>query len=99
MLLLRVIASRTVQYLTAELAFGAPGDGPWDLMREFDDALPQRRFDNFQFVNFVEVMQTTQGLPQQRRDATFALRALMEVPDQYKVHHAGSSLPAVYCAL
>ncbi|KAG6670522.1 hypothetical protein I3843_Q058400 [Carya illinoinensis] len=33
------------------------GDGPWDMMREFDDN-PARSFDNFQFVNFTEIIST-----------------------------------------
>ena len=32
------------------------GDGPWGTMREFDNKLPERRFDNFQFVNFTELV-------------------------------------------
>jgi len=32
------------------------GDGPWDKMEKFDDLLPDRRFDNFQFVNLTQVL-------------------------------------------
>ncbi|KAI8018054.1 E3 ubiquitin-protein ligase RGLG2 [Camellia lanceoleosa] len=58
------------------------GDGPWDMMREFDDNIPARVFDNFQFVNFTEIM--SKNVDRSRKEAAFALAALMEIPSQYK---------------
>ncbi|KAI5443329.1 E3 ubiquitin-protein ligase RGLG2 [Lathyrus oleraceus] len=58
------------------------GDGPWDMMKEFDDNMPARVFDNFQFVNFTEIM--SKNIPPSRKEAAFALAALMEIPSQYK---------------
>ncbi|KAJ4898652.1 E3 ubiquitin-protein ligase RGLG1 [Raphanus sativus] len=58
------------------------GDGPWDMMQEFDDNIPSRAFDNFQFVNFTEIM--SKNKEQSRKETEFALSALMEIPPQYK---------------
>jgi len=56
------------------------GDGPWGLMEEFDDLLPQRKFDNFQFVDFDSVFRK---YAKETRECAFAVHALMEIPEQY----------------
>lgn len=48
-------------------------------MDEFDDCLPNRKFDNFQFVDYHAVTSKVK-----HPDANFALHALMEIPLQYK---------------
>ena len=58
------------------------GDGPWDTMRQFDDNISARAFDNFQFVNFTEIM--GKNIDAGRKEAEFAVSALMEIPSQYK---------------
>ncbi|KAL3571180.1 hypothetical protein D5086_028429 [Populus alba] len=58
------------------------GDGPWDMMKEFDDNIPARAFDNFQFVNFTKIM--SKNMDRSRKEAEFSLSALMEIPSQYK---------------
>ncbi|OEL37666.1 E3 ubiquitin-protein ligase RGLG2 [Dichanthelium oligosanthes] len=58
------------------------GDGPWDMMRQFDDNIPSRAFDNFQFVNFTQIM--SRPIPTSKKEADFALSALMEIPEQFK---------------
>jgi hypothetical protein len=59
-------------------------DGPWKQMEQFDDSLPRRRFDNFQFVclNTTIAECRKKGV---QEEIGFALQALMEVPEQFKI--------------
>jgi len=56
------------------------GDGPWNTMEEFDDRLPQRKFDNFRFVPFHDTM-----IKAENREVSFSIAALQEIPTQYKL--------------
>lgn len=61
------------------------GDGPWNAMQYFDDSLPAREWDNFQFVEFNKIMNNPALISEERKEASFALNALMELPEQYKI--------------
>ncbi|KAK9950145.1 hypothetical protein M0R45_005647 [Rubus argutus] len=58
------------------------GDGPWNSMQTFDDNIPHRAFDNFQFVNFTKIMSENTDIS--KKETAFALAALMEIPFQYR---------------
>nr|DAD24710.1 TPA_asm: hypothetical protein HUJ06_026174 [Nelumbo nucifera] len=64
------------------------GDGPWDEMQHFDDNIPHRAFDNFQFVNFTKIMSENKEMS--KKEAAFALAALMEIPFQYRATQSSS---------
>lgn len=69
------------KYPLSIIAIGV-GDCDFSEMKKYDDELPKRKFDNFQFVNYNEIIKDcqTKSLP---IDSTFLVRALQEIPDQY----------------
>lgn len=56
----------------------AVGDGPWDTMKRFDSELPDRKFDNCNFVEFHKVKSESRN-----PHSAIAVKTLMEIPDQY----------------
>ena len=64
------------------------GDGPFDQMETFDDQLPERRFDNLQFVDFSPFQAALAAEPSKEKqtaiEAAFALCALQELPSQFQ---------------
>merc|ERR1711871_1143506 len=67
------------------------GDGPFDEMNALDDDLPERAFDNLQFVDFSPFQQAlVRGESPQVIEPAFAVWALQEVPQQYRtIAHLG----------
>ncbi|XP_015909737.1 uncharacterized protein [Parasteatoda tepidariorum] len=55
------------------------GDGPWRALEEWDERVPDRKYDNFHFVNYHHVIRSARNA-----EAALALHALMEIPDQFQ---------------
>ena len=59
------------------------GDGPWDEMERYDDELPERAFDNFQFVRWTP----------RKSDAQLTTELLQELPEAVERMRALGLLP------
>uniref|UniRef100_A0A0K0CT72 VWFA domain-containing protein n=1 Tax=Angiostrongylus cantonensis TaxID=6313 RepID=A0A0K0CT72_ANGCA len=65
------------QYPLSIIVVGV-GDGPWEMMKVFDESLPKRPWDNFHFTEFHEAIGQAEG------DVKLAVQSLLEIPDQYR---------------
>uniref|UniRef100_A0A914HBY1 VWFA domain-containing protein n=1 Tax=Globodera rostochiensis TaxID=31243 RepID=A0A914HBY1_GLORO len=70
------------QYPLSIIVVGV-GDGPWEMMRIFDESLPKRPWDNFHFVELHELINQRADQPMESRELAFAVHSLLEIPDQY----------------
>lgn len=68
------------RYPISIVAIGV-GDADFGIMEEFDDKLPRRIFDNFQFVNWTAIISKAHNRDD-RAEIPFAVAALQEIPDQ-----------------
>ncbi|VDM61351.1 unnamed protein product [Angiostrongylus costaricensis] len=78
------------QYPLSIIVVGV-GDGPWEMMKVFDESLPKRPWDNFHFTEFHEVRSLNgstrimrQATGQAEGDVKLAVQSLLEIPDQYR---------------
>nr|CCA16094.1 copinelike protein putative [Albugo laibachii Nc14] len=58
------------------------GDGPWDRIKQYKRFLHDRKFDNVHFVDYQKLAAKFTALC--KRQAQFALDALMKLPEQYR---------------
>ncbi|KAI1715833.1 copine domain-containing protein [Ditylenchus destructor] len=79
------------QYPLSIIVVGV-GDGPWDMMRVFDESLPKRPWDNFHFVEFHEIINERND-SEEASELNFAIHSLLEVPDQYQLIQKMGLLP------
>ena len=63
------------------IGVGDGGSDNFETMKNFDDGIPKRKFDNFQFVHYEDLKK----MSPQYFDARFALCTLMESAEQYRI--------------
>lgn len=71
--------------LPLEIVCIGVGDGPWHEMERYDDELPERQFDNFQFVQWTPNKsdeQLTTEILQELPEAVERMRALGLLPER-----------------
>ncbi|KAL6655016.1 hypothetical protein ACP70R_005842 [Stipagrostis hirtigluma subsp. patula] len=72
-------ALRHASHFPLSIVLVGVGDGPWSNLIHCHDN--RRLFDNFQFVNFTEIM--SREMSQAEKEDRFALEALMKTPTQF----------------